>query len=404
MGDSLNFDGLNSEPVREFYITNARYWIDEFHFDGFRFDATQDIRDESPEYIVGAIGRAARAAAGERQLILVAENEPQETKLVRPASEQGDELDGLWNDDFHHSAVAALTGQNEAYYTDYTGAPQEFISAAKYGYLFQGQPYQWQEAPRGTPSFGIKPAAFIGFIENHDQVSNSAKGERVRSQTSPGRYRAMTALLLLGPWTPMLLQGQEFGATTPLLYFTDMAGALRDEIAKGRAKFLAQFPSIAIPEVLDKLADPSDPKTFAASKLDFSERERNAAIYDLHRDLLRLRREDARFSEQKYRGQDGAVLGRESFVLRYFGEGNDDRLLVVNLGERCVLSPMPEPLLAPPLGYAWETLWTSESERYGGGGPTQVVTDQAWILPAETAVVLRPRRETAPRRKPKEQT
>src|SRR3984893_8182843 len=225
-GDSLNFDGRNSGPVREFFITNGRYWIDEFHFDGFRFDATQSIVDSSREYIVGAVGRAARGAAGERSIVLIAENEPQETKLVRPRSEGGDDLDALWNDDMHHSAMVALTGLHEAYYSDYRGRPQEFISAAKYGYLFQGQPYIWQEAPRGMPTYGIGPEAFVGFIENHDQVSNSALGKRVRFLTSPGRYRAMTALLLLGPWTPMLFQGQEFGASSPFVFFHDMSGDL----------------------------------------------------------------------------------------------------------------------------------------------------------------------------------
>src|SRR5205085_5608008 len=167
-GDAINFDGPHSEPVREFFITNGRYWIEEFHFDGYRFDATQSIHDASDDYIVGAIQRMARAAAPERNLILVTENEPQETKLVRPREEGGDDLNGLWNDDWHHSAIVALTGRNEAYYTDYKGSPQEFISAAKYGYLYQGQPYRWQKAPRGYPAFGIAPETFICFLENHD--------------------------------------------------------------------------------------------------------------------------------------------------------------------------------------------------------------------------------------------
>ena len=236
--------------MREFFITNGRYWIEEYHFDGFRFDATQSIFDKSDEYIIGAIGRAARLAAGKRSLILIAENEAQETKLVRARSEGGDDLDGLLNDDLHHTAVVALTGRNEAYYTDYRGAPQEFISAAKYGYLFQGQPYSWQEAPRGTPTFGAPPEAFVAFIENHDQVSNTARGERLRFETSPGRYRAMTALLLLGPWTPLLFQGQEFGSSKPFIFFTDVGdGGMREAIRKGRFKFLAQFPSLANEEV-----------------------------------------------------------------------------------------------------------------------------------------------------------
>src|SRR5437660_3531156 len=273
-GDSINFDGPKSGPVREFFITNGRYLIDEFHFDGFRFDATQSILDNSDEYIVGAIGRAARKAAGARSIILVAESERQEANLIRPRSEGGDDLDAVWNDDFHHSAVVALTGRREAYYTDYLGSPQEFISAAKYGYLFQGQPYVWQEAPRGTPTFGAPPEAFVAFIENHDQVSNTAAGERLRFQTSPGRYRAMTALLLLGPWTPLLFQGQEFGASTPFTFFTDTGdGPMREAIRKGRFEFLAQFPSLATEKTQKELPVPSDPRVFVRCKLDFSEWE-----------------------------------------------------------------------------------------------------------------------------------
>lgn len=400
-GDSLNFDGPNSGPVREFFITNGRYWIDEFHFDGFRFDATQSIIDSSSEYIVGVIGRAARIAAGNRSIILIAENEEQETKLVRSQIEGGDDLDGLWNDDLHHSAMIALTGQHEAYYSDYRGHPQEFISAAKYGYLFQGQPYGWQEAPRGMPTFGVPPEAFVGFLENHDQVSNSAFGERARFETSPGRYRAMTALLLLGPWTPMLFQGQEFGASSPFVYFADMSGDLREAIRAGRFNFLAQFPSLASEKIQKQLPDPSDPEIFAKCKIDFSERQKNRQFYDLHCDLIKLRRDDPRFREQKMRGVDGAVLGPTSFVLRYFGDDGDDRILVVNLGEKLPLEPAPEPLLAPPFGYRWETLWTSDLPRYGGPGAVQVTSEEHWLLPAEAAVALYPVRETAPRKKPK---
>src|SRR5713101_2528260 len=289
-GESINFDGPDSGPVREFFITKGRYWNDEFHFDGFRFDATQEVKDTSDEYIIGAIGRAARETARPREIILIAENERQEAKLIRPRQKGGDDLDGLLNDDFHHSAVVALTGLREAYYTDYLGSPQEFISAAKYGYLFQGQPYVWQEAPRGTPTFGAPPEAFVAFMENHDQVANTAVGERLRFQTSPGRYRAITALLLLGPWTPLLFQGQEFGASTPFTFFTDTGdGPMREAIRKGRFEFLAQFPSLAADEVQKRLPVPSDPGVFVSSKLDFSERKTNKHFCELHIDLMRLR-------------------------------------------------------------------------------------------------------------------
>src|SRR5262249_49576830 len=154
-GDVINFDGANSGPVREFFITNGSYWIDEFHFDGFRFDATHAIRDESEEYIAGEVGRAARKAAGARSIVLIAENDLQESKMARPRTQGGDGVDGMWNDDFHHSAIVALTGGNVGYYSDYSGKPQELISATKYGFLYQGQAPSWRKVLRGTPAFGI---------------------------------------------------------------------------------------------------------------------------------------------------------------------------------------------------------------------------------------------------------
>jgi len=402
-GDSINFDGENSGPVREFFITNGRYWIEEFHFDGFRFDATQSIHDASEEYIVGAVGRAARKTAGERSILLVAENEPQEAKLIKPRSEGGDDLDALWNDDWHHSAMVALTGNREAYYTDYLGNPQEFISAAKYGYLFQGQPYTWQEAPRGYPTRGARPEAFVSFIENHDQVANTPFGERVRFLTSPGRYRAMVALLLLGPWTPLLFQGQEFGAAAVFRYFSDVGDAkLKDAVRKGRFEFLSQFPSVAAPDVQARLPVPYHRSTFEGCKLDWSDREKNPQVYNLHRDLIQLRRSDPRFRELKANGVDGAVLGRRAFALRYFADHpGDERLLLVNFGNQDVFSPAPEPLLAPPDKHEWQMVWTSEAPEYGGMGMSAVTNDEGWTLFAEATVALRAVPRTKPRKKPK---
>ena len=390
-GDAINFDGPDSAPVREFFISNGRYWIEEFHFDGFRFDALHAVRDRSNEYIIGAVGRAARKAAGTRSIILIAENDWQEARMVRPRSQGGDDLDGMWNDDFHHSTVVALTGRKEAYYDDYRGTPQEFISAAKHGFLYQGQALSWRKALRGSPTFGIAPEAFVCFIENHDQIANTGPGERVRFQTSPARYRAMTALLLLGPWTPLLFQGEEFGASSPFMFFADIGDvSVRNAIRKGRAEWLAPFLSLSEEEARKALPAPDDPDVFTRCKLDFSERERNQQLYDLHIDLLKLRKDDLRFRQQTRDSIDGAVLGTTSFVLRYFSKENDDRLLLVNFGERQVLHPASEPLLAPPSDCTWEILWTSESRRYGGADATVTATKEQWVLPTETTVVLRP--------------
>lgn len=387
-GEPLNFDGEHSASVREFFVANAGYWIDEFHVDGLRLDATQQIFDASPVHVLREITARVRAAARGRGTLLIAENEPQEVKLVRPVERGGFGMDALWNDDFHHTALVALTGRNEGYYTDYLGTPQELISAVKWGYLYQGQRYHWQKKRRGAPAFGIPPSAFVNYIQNHDQIANSGFGLRAHRLTSPGRYRAITALMLLAPGTPMLFQGQEFAASSPFLFFADHKRQLAASVRKGRAEFVAQFRTIATPEAQRLLPDADDADTFRRCKLDLGERERHAEVYALHRDLLRLRREDAVFRGQRTGAVDGAVLGTEAFVLRFFGRDDAHRLLVVNLGRDLRLNPAPEPLLAPPEGQFWETLWSSEHPRYGGTGTPPLETDEGWEIPGHAAVAL----------------
>jgi maltooligosyltrehalose trehalohydrolase len=399
-GEALNFDGPDAGPVREFFIGNAGYWIDEYHLDGLRLDATQQMFDNSPTHILTEIGQRVREAARGRATIISSENERQETKIVRPVERGGYGLDALWNDDFHHSAMVALTGRNEAYYTDYHGTPQELISAVKYGYLYQGQHYAWQKQRRGTPALDLDPSAFVSFIQNHDQIANTARGERVHAQTSPGRYRAMTALMLLAPATPLLFQGQEFAASAPFLYFCDHTPELASQVQQGRAEFLRQFPSIKT--LIDApsnggavLPDPGSLDTFERCKLDWSERERHADVYSLHVDLLRLRREDPAFAATRRGRVDGAVLGPEALVLRFFGSSGgdhgEDRLLIVNLGRDLDPRIVPEPLLAPPEGCVWETALSTDEPRYGGSGVAPVETDEGWHVPGNAAVVLRPR-------------
>jgi maltooligosyltrehalose trehalohydrolase len=384
-GKAINFA---SRPVREFFTSNASYWIGEFHFDGLRFDATQDIHDRSPEHILAVMARAARMAGGPRKIYLVAENEPQHARLVRDPRQGGYGLTALWNDDFHHAAAVALTGRKEAYYTDYAGSPQEFVSAAKYGYLFQGQWYSWQRKMRGLPALDLEPWTFVAYIQNHDQVANSAWGERPNTIAGAGRYRAMTAWLLLGPATPMLFQGQEFGASTPFLYFCDHASPLCQQIAKGRREFLAQFPSIATPEAQAHLPDPSEPSTFERSKLDFGERAGNAEQYKLHKDLLRLRAGDRTLRSLRRGSFDGAALGLNAFLLRYFGGDDGDRLLIVNLGADLAVYRVSEPLVAPPAGQRWELRWSSEDPEYGGSGTVAPDAREGWILAGNSAVFL----------------
>jgi maltooligosyltrehalose trehalohydrolase len=198
----------------------------------------------------------------------------------------------------------------------------------------------------------------------------------------------LTALLLLAPGTPMLFQGQEFGASSPFLYFADHNPELARLVAKGRKEGLKQFSSIASEEAI--LDEPGGEETFLRSKLDFSERVKNAGIYELHRDLIRLRKQDAVFSKPRAGGVDGAVLGQEAFVLRFFGENGEDRLLIVNLGAELSLGPVPEPLLAPLEGSRWKMKWCSESPRYGGCGIRPLKDKGCWTISAHCAVVLEP--------------
>jgi maltooligosyltrehalose trehalohydrolase len=390
-GEAINFDGDHSGPVREFFASNAAYWIDEFHFDGLRLDATQSVFDASPVHILAEIAQRARAAAGPRSIYLSAENEPQHSELVRPPEQGGQGLDALWNDDFHHSATVAATGSSEAYYSETRGTPQELISALKWGFLYQGQYYAWQEKRRGQPALDLPAYRFIQFLQNHDQVANSARGQRLHELTTPGRLRALTALLLLTPCTPLLFQGQEFAASAPFLYFARHEEALNSLIGQGRHQFMTQFPNIASEEGGKLLASPADETTYRRCQLDHAERERNAHIVRLHRDLLALRREDPVFALQDSGRMHGAVLGAEAFLLRFLGE-TEDRLLVINLGPSLPLLPMAEPLLAPPRNARWKLTWHSESPRYGGNGMTELEGEHSWRLPAHALAVLAPSR------------
>jgi maltooligosyltrehalose trehalohydrolase len=395
-GQGLNYDGAGSGPVREFISANAAYWISEFHFDGLRIDATQSIRDSSQPHILADLVGQARQAAGGRPIWIVGENEPQDTTLLQPIDQGGCGFDALWNDDWHHAARVALTAHREAYYTDYLGTPQEFVSAARHGFLFQGQWYAWQHKPRGTATAGLRPERFVAFLENHDQVANSLAGSRLSSLASPGRLRTFTALLLLGPWTPMLFQGQEYGSTAPFLFFADHRPELATDVRKGRREFLEQFPSVKAR--IDIVPDPVDVRSFERSALDPDERARHTAAVALHQSLLALRRNDPAFHDRSRFSVDGAVLTESSFVLRFSETApagippsrGADRLLVVNLGAATALRVLSEPLLSPHPFAGWTTLWSSEALEYGGAGAARFGTSTPWALPAESATVLAP--------------
>jgi maltooligosyltrehalose trehalohydrolase len=246
----------------------------------------------------------------------------------------------------------------------------------------------------------------VTFLQNHDQIANGAggRGERLDQIAGPAAFRAITAYWLLAPGTPMLFQGQEFCASSPFLYFADHAGDLGAAVRKGRAEFMSQFRSLAILAIQDLeafLPDPGSETTFRKCKLRADERQTHHAAIALHRDLLKLRRDDPVLRVPRSGSMDGAVLGPRTFVLRFFAadlhgqstSDHGDRLLIVNLGPDLHFDPASEPLLAPPAGSRWAILWSSEDPAYGGTMTAPLDTDENWRFSGHATVVLAPSRD-----------
>jgi maltooligosyltrehalose trehalohydrolase len=224
-------------------------------------------------------------------------------------------------------------------------------------------------------------------LQNHDQVANTTRGERCSVSANPALVRALTALTLLGPQTPMLFMGQEIAATQPFPFFADHTPELASSVHSGRREFLSQFRSSAGESARAAVPDPADPRTFEAAKLDVGEHRRDTPSYRLHRDLLRLRREQPSVAQQSRGSIDGAVLTEQAFVLRWL-DSRPALLLAVNLGTERFQITGSEPLLACDPDEEWAVLWSSEHPDYGGGGVVSPVDSEGWSLPGMTAVLL----------------
>lgn len=389
-GEALNFDEEGAEGIRALVLSNVAYWVKEFHLDGFRIDAAQQIVDDSPEHILAAIVRTARAAATTRRVIVLAEHEGQDARLMRPPAEGGLGLDGIYNEDFHHSCRVALTGVRDAYFSDYRGTSREWLAAAQSGFLYQGQYYPWQTQPRGGPARDRPLEQFVCFLENHDQIANSADGRRLIDHTSEAWWRALSALLLLGPWTPLLFQGQEYGSDTPFVYFVDHAPDLQRTVVSGRREFLSQFPRFADRAVPMTAQDSLGRDVFEMCRT-MAEPARAARCRLLYRDLLTLRRTDASLG-QHARRVTGATLSDRALLLRFENaHPASDRLLIVNLEPDFDLAPLAEPLIAPPHGRQWQPMWCSQDPRYGGSGRAAARPPERLIATGHAATVFHPR-------------
>lgn len=291
-GQAINFDGPGSRTVRDFFIHNALYWLEEFHLDGLRLDAVHAILDDSRPHLLEELAAAVSDGPGrERPIHLVLENDRNEAS--RLASPQP--CTAQWNDDFHHAMHLLTTGEKGGYYADYADDPAGHLGRClTQGFSFQGQASAFRGgAPRGEPSAGLPLRSFLNQLQTHDQVGNRAFGERLEALAPPGALDMATAILLLAPSPPMLFMGEEFGAATPFLFFCDFQGRLADAVREGRQRECPDFATRATPEARRAIPDPNAEATFARSRLDWEclRAPPHADRLALHRRLLALRRD-----------------------------------------------------------------------------------------------------------------
>jgi len=295
-GDAINFDGEGARPVREFFMHNALYWLEEFHFDGLRFDAVHAIVDDSKPHILVELGERVRSSlAREREIHLVLENDRNEVRYLEYRNSAPRWYDAQWNDDQHHAFHVMLTGEKDGYYADYADAPAKHLGRClAEGYAYQGDPSPYRDGrPRGEPSAALPAAAFVNFLQNHDQVGNRALGERLPALASAQRLRAATLAWLLAPAPPMLFMGEEFAAATPFLFFCDFGPDLAKAVTEGRRREFGRFLHFGKGVGEDAVPDPNHPDTFERSKLDWLSLEAPAhgQWLALYTRLLALRRE-----------------------------------------------------------------------------------------------------------------
>ena len=305
-GDAINFDGSGSAGVRRYFIDNALYWVQQYHLDGLRLDAVQTIKDDSQPHILAEIQDNVQQLANEvgRKVCVIAETDENDTRYTRPVSQGGMGLNAVWSDDFHHAVHAYLTDERQGYYQDF-GRKEQIVRALNDGFVFQGEYFEFWKAERGTPVSGMPLPAHVISIQNHDQVGNRAKGDRLTTLVPRGARKMAAALLLLAPHTPLLFMGQEYDEAVPFQFFTDYGDPfLQKAVSEGRRKEFKDFR-------WDEVPDPQDRVTFERSKLTWDLGGDHADMLRFYHDLIALRRELVMNGERTCRAKlrmDGAIV------------------------------------------------------------------------------------------------
>ena len=310
-GQAINMDDEGSEHVRQFFLENAVHWLTEYHFDGFRLDAVFAIIDDSPKHFLAELTEACEGVPDWRRF-LIAEDPRNYRKLVEPREEGGYGLDGIWADDFHHIVRVNLAGDRYGYFSDFEGTTEEMAKTLEQGWYYTGQHSENEGEARGTTTEGLVPENFTLTIQNHDQIGNRPRGNRLSDEASPGGFRAASALLLFAPQLPLMFMGQEWATKTPFQYFTDHNEELGKLVSKGRKEEFKDFPDFQ-----GDVPDPQDPETFTRSKLDWSELEQpeHANIHKMVQELLTMRPDFGGDIRREHVSEGGLVMRRGEHVL-----------------------------------------------------------------------------------------
>ena len=287
-GDAVNFEEGGSDEVRRFFIDNAKMWLRDYHFDGLRLDAVHAYVDRSAVHFMEQLAAEVRAVEQEtgRSYALIAESDLNDPRVVTERERGGYGMDAQWSDDFHHALVALLTGDRSGYYADF-GRLGDVAKALRDAFVYDGKYSEYRDRMHGRAVEGLPLWRFVGFAQNHDQVGNRAKGDRLHARTTPGRVKIAAALVMTAPFVPMIFQGEEWGASTPFLYFTDHEPELGKLVSEGRKKEFAAFGWRP-----EEVPDPQDETTFLQSRLDWREitEPEHAGMLGWYREVIALRR------------------------------------------------------------------------------------------------------------------
>ena len=288
-GEAVNLDRAGSHHVRRFLCDNARMWLRDYHFDGLRLDAVHAFYDRSAVHFLEQLSSEVDALASElgRHLVLIAESDLNDPRIITSREANGYGIDAQWSDDFHHALHSVLTGERNGYYEDF-GSFAQLAKALQQAYVYDGTYSLHRDRPHGRPPVRLTGHHFLGYAQNHDQVGNRAQGERLSQLVSVGRQKIAAALVLTAPFVPMLFQGEEFGASTPFQYFTHHEDQdLGSKVSEGRRNEFKAFGWNP-----EQIPDPQDPATFQRSKLRWSEmhQEPHAGVLQWYKDLIALRR------------------------------------------------------------------------------------------------------------------